>query len=380
MNRFIFLILLVLIGCTDRTLAPIISRAAQTGTIEKIFVATSRERNQSGNFAGGRGADVSYLTLDVAVPPKHQAGKIRTPSKTPNLDKEFAIAGRRDFDAQEEFVTGLKQSIAQSPDGSREVTIYVHGYNNSFSDGAFRVAQLMYDFEIPGTAVHYSWPSAANPLGYTHDRDSVLFARDGLEQLLRDVRAAKPSRIVLIGHSMGTLLIMEALRQIDIADPGWSKRAIGGVILISPDIDIDVFKSQAGRISGLPKPFAIFVSQKDRALRLSARLNGSSARLGRISDPAELAELPVTLVDVSEFANTPAAHFTLGTSPALITLLGDAQALEKAFSRDRAGTSGLLPGTLLTVQNATQLILSPALLLTNEARCAKNGVSRRGRC
>jgi esterase/lipase superfamily enzyme len=379
-NRIVFLILLVLIGCSDRTLAPIVARAALTGSIEKVYVATSRDVNLEGNFAGARNYDLSYLTLDIAVPPEHEAGKIRAPSKTPKLETEFAIAGRRDFASPKTFVTDLRQSIARDPSGSREVTIYVHGYNNSFSDGAFRTAQLMYDFEIPGTAVHYSWPSAANPLGYTHDRDSVLFARDGLEKLLRDVRSAGPSRIVLIGHSMGTLLIMEALRQIDIADPGWSKRTIGGVILISPDIDIDVFKSQAGRVAGLPEPFAIFVSQKDRALSLSARLNGSSARLGRISDPSELAELPVTLVDVSEFANTPAAHFTLGTSPALITLLGDAQALEKAFSRDRAGSAGLLPGTLLTVQNATQLILSPALLLTNEAQCANNGIPRRGRC
>lgn len=380
MNRFVFLILLVLIGCTDRTLAPIVSRALQTGTIEKIFVATSRDRNPMGNFAGARSEDLSYLTLQVAVPPGHEAGKIRTPSKTPKLDTEFTIAARSDYDGRSGFISDLRRNIAQNESGSREVTIYVHGYNNSFSDGAFRIAQLMYDFELPGTAVHYSWPSAANPLGYTHDRDSVLFARDGLEQLLRDVRSAGPSRIVLIGHSMGSLLIMEALRQIEIASPGWSERAIGGVILISPDIDIDVFKTQAGRIAGLPEPFAIFVSQKDRALSLSARLNGSSARLGRISDPAELAELSITLVDVSEFANTPAAHFTLGTSPALITLLGDAQALERAFDSDQAGSSGLLPGTLLTVQNATQLILSPALLLTNEAQCAENGISRRGRC
>ncbi|MGH1330079.1 MAG: alpha/beta hydrolase [Paracoccaceae bacterium] len=380
MTRFIILSLLVLVGCSDRTLAPIVARAALTGSIEKVFVATSRDVNPLGNFDGARRPDLSYLMLDVAVPPEHEAGKIRPPSKTPKLEREFSIAARKDYGANKDFTAELRRAIAQDSSGSREVTIYVHGYNNSFSDGAFRTAQLMYDFEIPGTAVHYSWPSAANPLGYTHDRDSVLFARDGLERLLRDVRAAGPSRIVLIGHSMGTLLIMEALRQIDIADPGWSQRAIGGVILISPDIDIDVFKTQAGRIAGLPEPFAIFVSQKDRALSLSARLNGSSARLGRISDPAELAELPVTLVDVSEFANTPAAHFTLGTSPALITLLSDAEALQKAFSRDRAGSAGLLPGTLLTVQNATQLILSPALLLTNEAQCANNGIQRRGRC
>ena len=30
-------------------------------------------------------------------------------------------------------------------------------------------------------AVHYAWPSAAEPLGYVYDRDSAIFARDGLD-------------------------------------------------------------------------------------------------------------------------------------------------------------------------------------------------------
>jgi hypothetical protein len=58
-------------------------------------------------------------------------------------------------------------------------------------------------------------------------------------------------------------------------------------------------------------------------------------------------------------------HFTLGNSPLLIQILGQSAQLDETFQTDRAGRSGLLPGTVLTVQNATQLILSPQLALQN---------------
>ncbi len=44
--------------------------------------------------------------------------------------------------------------------------VFVHGFNNTFADGLHRTAQIRHDFEIPGVAVHYAWPSAGNALGY----------------------------------------------------------------------------------------------------------------------------------------------------------------------------------------------------------------------
>ncbi len=361
----VFVLLLLGAGCADRTLATLVPEARNIGTIYPVFVATSRARNDDGNFGKDRSRTLSYAQLDVSIPPEHIPGKIRAASIRPNPQREFTLAGKTNFDGKNAFIGSLSQEIKSRPRGDREVTIYVHGYNNSYTDGAYRIAQLMHDIELPGTAVHYSWPSAANPLGYTHDRDSMLFARDGLEALLRDVQKAGPSRIVLVGHSMGTLLVMEALRQIEIGTPGWSKKALSGVVLISPDIDLDLFRSQADRVNALPQPFAIFVSNRDRALRLSARLNGSSKRLGNIESPDEIAEYPVTIIDVTQFASTADGHFTIGNSPTLIALLNGAVDLDSAFQKDRAGMAGLLPGTALTVRNATQLILSPALVIAN---------------
>jgi hypothetical protein len=42
----------------------------------------------------------------------------------------------------------------------------------------------------------------------------------------------------------------------------------------------------------------------------------------------------------------------------------DLGSLNAAFQGEQAGRPGLLPGTVLTVQNATQIILSPVTALS----------------
>jgi MFS family permease len=133
---------------------------------------------------------------------------------------------------------------------------------------------------------------------------------------------------------------------------------IGGVILISPDIDVDVFHEEARAIGTLPQPFVIFGSDHDRFLRLSAALTGQSERLGSLSDVSRLADLKVTFFDVRAFAKG-AGHFVVGESPALISLLNRITDIQGAFEADRRARLGLLPGLVLSVQNATQIILRP---------------------
>ncbi|GHG83056.1 alpha/beta hydrolase [Pseudodonghicola xiamenensis] len=349
-------------ACNDRFHAPIVPASEGIGAIEPIFVATQRKPDPTGWFSPARSEETRYLSLDVSIPPGHRKGRIENGFDHPDPQKDFTIAARQDIAGRQAFRAALSRKLRQSPPDRREIVLYIHGYNNSFFDGVFRTAQIMHDFDVPATAVHFSWPSATHPLGYTYDRDSVLFARDGLEQLLYDLRAVGARRIVVAAHSLGTMLLMETLRQIEIARPGWSKQALGGIILISPDLDIEVFRMQAKRIAGLPQPFAIFTSSRDKALALSARINGAGARLGNLTDPTALGDFPVTIIDVSQF-NASNSHFTVGTSPALISLLSDSKTLDVAFQGDRAGRSGLLPGTVLSVRNATQMILSPDLLI-----------------
>lgn len=353
---------LILAGCADRGVTVLVPEAAQIGTLHRVHVATTRAPDDKGWFNADRSETRRFLMLDVSVPPSHRLGQIRAGYARPDPARNFAMAARQDLASAAAFRQALAGSVMRSGPRDREVVLYVHGYNNSFLDGVYRSAQLMHDFALPGTAAHFAWASAAHPLGYTYDRDSLLVARDGLEATLRDIRAAGAQRIIIVAHSLGTMLTMETLRQIDIADPGWSKRHIGGVVLISPDLDVELFRTQIARLQAVPQPFAIFVSQKDRVLALSSLINGVGNRLGNLRDPAQVADYPVTVLDVTEFSSTLDGHFTPGTSPLLIRILAQSAQIGAAFQGDRAGQAGLLSGTALRVRQATTVILSPDLL------------------
>ena len=87
--------------------------------------------------------------------------------------------------------------------------------------------------------------------------------------------------------------------------------------------------------------------------------------MGSLSDVTKVADLKVTFLDVGEFSSG-AGHFTVGDSPALILLMDRIGEIEGAFERDRISRVGLLSGVVLTVQNATQIVLSPVAGVANE--------------
>lgn len=360
MNRFVFLLVaLTLAACAPRARLVMAPAEVTRGETQTVFVSSSRKALSVLNLTEKRSSGLVYMRYDISVPPKRALGEISWPTGTVDPETQFIVTRADDLGGTKGFRAGLAGALrAKAPD-DREVIIYVHGFNNTFADGVLRITQMAHDFKMPGVAVHYSWPSAGHPLAYAYDRDSVLFARDGLESLIQQVQAAGARRVVLVAHSVGSQLVMEVLRSMAIAQPGTVDDQIAGVILISPDVDIDVFRSQARRIGELPDPFGIFVSRRDKVLLLSAQLTGQRNRLGNVKNVDDVADLDVTIVDVSEFSSG-AGHFVAGSSAAVISIFARPGALASAFAGDRSGRVGLLPATVLTVQNATEIILYPA--------------------
>ncbi|MRH19893.1 alpha/beta fold hydrolase [Rhodovulum strictum] len=366
LRQIAFLLCLVaLAGCAARgTLA--VMREPATGAVERqVFVGTTRERTPGGLFGNTRSETVGFGAFTVAVPPDRAPGEIAYPKGQPDPGRQFVMTSARLFDRAPTFTAALARDLAARPRGKRAAVIFVHGFNTNFTEGLYRSAQLAHDFGIEGVALHYSWPSAASPFGYAHDRDSALFARKGFTELLDAVIAARPDEVLIVAHSMGALLSMEALRQMALTSPGRVAREIDGLILLSPDIDVDVFRAQVRDIGAMPPNVVVFTSQRDRALLLSARLSGQRERLGNIQSVGELADLRVTVLDVTGFS-TGMGHFTAGSSPDLIRLLRNVPTLQQSFDEGAAGRPGLLPGTVITVQNATGIILSPLTALAGQ--------------
>jgi len=308
----------VLSACTAR---PAARRAAPSplAHVERVFVATERNLNAPGPLFGRkRPSGLKYLSLDISVPPTHKPGRIEWPDGPPDAATDFVVTDSRVYrDAR-----AMTRAMQRDQPG-KETLVFVHGYNTTFSDAIYRFAQIRSDFAVNGPGMVYVWPSAGDPRGYAYDRDSVLYSRNAFARVLERLIAAPGQRVLLVAHSMGAQLVMETLRQAALKGEQHLMARISGVVLISPDIDPDVFRRQAAVIGTLPQPFLIFVSKQDRALSLAGLLTGRKPRLGVIGEPGKLAGVKgVKVIDFTALADGEGLdHAVPITSPAAISVL-----------------------------------------------------------
>ncbi len=360
MTRFlIFALLFVTAACGTPPNIAIVTRALPDAGIRTVFIATNRAFEDQ-HYSAGRESEVEYARFDVSIPPQREVGEVSWPQgPMPDPQTDFVVTDAGRYSSSSAFRTDIRTALQALPPEDREVVVFVHGYNNNFASGLFRIAQMAHDYDAPGLTAHFAWPSAGTPFGYVFDRESAAFSRDALEAFLRDLHTAGARRILLVGHSLGGHITMETLRQIRISGDDAVLSSLSGVVLISPDIDIEVFQSQARVVDPLPQPFVVFTSSNDRALRLSAGITGRQNRLGNIGEPEDVAEFDIVLVDVTAFqsgAGDWANHSTVATSPSLINLF---RGLPAFGQRQAEIPVGLWSGTILTVRNATQVLLTP---------------------
>jgi esterase/lipase superfamily enzyme len=191
----------------------------------------------------------------------------------------------------------------------KEVVLFVHGYANTFADAALNMGELCHFLGREFVCAVFSWPAGGSKivyLGYDVDRESGEFAEEDLKKTIRMI-ADTPGleKIHLVAHSRGTDLIASAVSDLGveayITQTTLARRfKIGNIVLIAPDLDIDVAPTKIWKTSSdpdlpygkapnpggvFPSPavhITVYVSQNDKALATSGWLLGSIARLGRI--------------------------------------------------------------------------------------------------
>ncbi|WP_341366530.1 alpha/beta hydrolase [Yoonia sp. BS5-3] len=265
---------------------------------------------------GNRSFDAHYAEVAVSIPPSHEPGQIEWPTNRPDPLDDFAVVKFDPSDSAAQFY----QAIAEAPGDT--VYLFIHGYNNTTSEALYRYAQIATDFDLPQARAMFSWPSAGTGGAYIYDRDSVLFARDGLAAMLTQIARRTGKDINLLAHSMGAMLSMEAMRQLAIAGDQDVLQRIDVVTFLSPDIDPDVFRMQANAIGTLPQPFVILTSRSDKALRISSLLAGGRAKVGSIESAEDVADLGVTFIDFTNVSDGQHMdHMVALTSPEAIRIL-----------------------------------------------------------
>lgn len=321
MQRLVLLLGLVvaLAACAPRGAFHLV-RGTEAGSLRTIFVASNRAlaADNGVQFSGARGRELRFARADVSVPPGHQDGQIEWPrGATPDPKRHFVLSRAFAYPGVASFLSALDAT----PGGRDEVILFVHGYNTTNAEATYRLAQMAHDFDARRPVISFSWPSFGDPGRYAHDRDSVIYSRDALEDLLLAL-TGDGRKVMVVAHSMGSQLVMETLRQISIGGRGAVLRNLSGVALISPDIDPEVFVAQARRIDPFPEPFLLMVSERDKVLDFSAWLAGRPRRLGAITSTEALGGLPLIIVDLTDYAEPEGpGHDTAFAAPRAIELL-----------------------------------------------------------
>ena len=301
-----------------------------------IFVATTREPSADPKvFGNSRSSRLNFARVNVTVPKVHKTGQIERhkPGKPDDPLNYFTATDVVAYDSQPNFSTALSKDIAAR--GGRAM-VFIHGYNTSFDSAVYRATQIAHDSGYPGTPVLFSWASGGSTKDYVYDRESASVARDQLEATLRLLAQSGARRIDIVAHSMGTWVTMEALRQLAITGNRNLYGKLGDVVLASPDIDVDVFKAQMQRYGKPDKPFFLFLSSDDRALRLSGIIAGNKPRLGDYKDAADLAQYGVVVVDVSQEKGFDGLNHTkFADNPTLVKLLGQRLREDDGYATDR---------------------------------------------
>ena len=197
-----------------------------------------------------------------------------------------------------EPVQKLSDLIVPGPE-KHDILIYVHGFNQTLELAALDAARLSDGVRFRGETMVFSWPSKAKLFDYGYDRESAMWSRDALERTL-SLLMANPGigRIHLVAHSVGTMLSMEALRQIYARHGMAVTDKIGAVIFASPDIDMDVFISSVERIPPLTPKITVITATNDRALAVAGWLAGGMTRVGA-AEKAQLEKLGLRVIDGS---------------------------------------------------------------------------------
>ena len=195
------------------------------------------------------------------------------------------------------------QLAARATEYKRQTLVFIHGYDTPFDTALRRAAQIAHDLRYDAPVFVFSWPSAAGVLDYGLDQAVARKSSAQLAKILsHDLGPASFGTIHLIAHSMGNLVLLGALAQVQ-ADHSIDALTLGEIVMAAPDVDRELFLNTISGIS-VPLNYTIYTSRHDQALKVSECVN-QAERLGRLAPEANVLDTStggyvLDLIDVSD--------------------------------------------------------------------------------
>jgi esterase/lipase superfamily enzyme len=280
-----------LAGCARLANVALAPDAAEVSVNPTLLVATTRKPVDDAHsepwFGPERASRLSVARAKLASPTEGRLSSLSS-------------SGLDDWRLESVETVPRVANLLADATSARDVLIYVHGFNQTFETAAIDAVHLAEGVKFHGETMVFSWPSKARLYDYGYDRESAMWSRDALDQVLSGLIASpNVRRVHIVAHSIGTMLTMEALRQFYARRGNVAAARIGAIVCASPDIDMDVFSSSVRRIGPLAKKITVVTATNDRALAVAGWIAGGVARVGA-AEKAELEKLGLQVIDASQ--------------------------------------------------------------------------------
>jgi esterase/lipase superfamily enzyme len=253
-----------------------------------LFYCTNRKRTKSqdlNKFYGAELTEPCFGVCEVSIPPGHSQGRIERPAnyiifKMPENDQRHIVVSKITEKTEKEFFDDVIKELGAHAD--RSAFIFVHGYNTTFSEAAWRTGQIAWDIPFKGIAGFFSWPSAGQTIKYLQDIEKADSSIGHLEAFIEKMIVnTQVENVHIIAHSMGNRIATQALNNLS-RKPSFAAnmQKIKQVVLCAPDLDQSVFNNSIlpyFKSIGLRR--TLYCSEKDKALAFSEKLR-SQPRLG----------------------------------------------------------------------------------------------------
>ena len=300
------------------------------------FMVSNRGRTK-GEFNDKRVDTLSYFTATTQATPKKLAGW------TELTAAEF-----------EKALMALTAEFPMLPDDQntrqKHLSLFVHGYNNAWTDAATRYEQIkrdLFDKSDLGVLVLFSWPSNGSAAGYLPDRED---ARDSAAQTAelfvrlyevvstqqrfaartRDAEKFCRAKVSVIAHSMGNYVVQKGLKiAAERLNSPQLITLVHQLAMVAADVDNDLFQkdrpeeADGSLMSNLCYRIGALYTGLDEVLGASAGLKHfGKRRLGRsgLADASNVWD-NVFDFDITEFLVKKNIHSAVFDSPKALAIL-----------------------------------------------------------
>ena len=287
--------LLMILGSGKNT-SPVFNKK-DNHTVVSILYGTDRGLDEKASFEdryNGKRSNLKFGKAEVSVPHTHVFGEIERPNsylwEDEKIGRDIVITHLADINSNR-FSNLLKNKLTDVK--QKDILIFIHGFNVTFASSIRQTAQLTYDLQFKGVPLSYSWPSKGGINNYTIDETTVKSSVPKLVNFFKEVIKNRGSaNIHVIGHSMGTRLLTNALKELSYE---YRTPQFKNIILAAPDIDVVVFKDLLyPKLKKVTEKITLYANSNDSALLASSKLHGGE-RLGQSGEKITVLDDMITI-------------------------------------------------------------------------------------